>query len=115
MSFLRNMSPVRAYRDLRVFLASRERYELGFLFAAMLVTSFFIYAFAKDSYFEPAYKPNIIYVEQWPATRTDAEIRAQQKIDAVTKAKRLAEQKAREDEVRAGFKKMDDRMTSWGL
>ena len=115
MQFLSRFSPVRAYRDLRLFLASRQPYELGFLALAMLVTGFFVYAFAHDSTVPVAYKPDIIYVEQWPATRTDAEVRAQQKIDSVEKTRLLAEQKKREDELRAGFKRLDDRLKRYGI
>jgi len=104
-----------AYRDLRFFLGNRQPHELWFLIAALMVTSFLVYAFAKDSYAEPVYKPNIVYVEQWTADRTDAEIIAQQKIDGPIKAKALAEQKAREEATRASFKRLDDKMTAMGL
>ena len=109
------MSPLRAYRDLRVFLAGREPYELIFLVAAMAITTFFIYAFAKDSAVEPTYKRDIVYVEQWPESRTDAQIRAQQAIDAPIKAKRLAEDKAAREAKQASFKRLDDKLSRWGL
>jgi hypothetical protein len=115
MGFFSRFSPIAAYRDLRFFLANRQPHELWFLIAALCVTSFLVYAFAKDSYAEPVYKPNIVYVEQWSANRTDAEIIAQQKIDAPIKAKALAAQKKREDETRAYFKRVDDKMTAMGL
>lgn len=115
MSFLGRFSPVRAYRDLRLFLGTRQPYELGFLVLAMAITGFFVYAFAHDSAVPVAYKPDIIYVEQWPLTRTDAEIVAQQKVDAVKKAQLLAEQKKREDETRASFKRIDDKLKSYGI
>ena len=50
MGSFSRFSPVRAYRDLRLFLRGRQPYELGFLALAMLVTGFLIYAFSKDSY-----------------------------------------------------------------
>lgn len=115
MGFLSRFSPVRAIRDLRLFLASRPPYEMGFLVAAMGITGFLVYAFARDSTVPVAYKPDIIYVEQWPATRTDAEVRAQQKIDGEAKTRRLAEQKQREDEMRAQFKRLDDRLKRYGI
>jgi hypothetical protein len=115
MSFLSRFSPVRAFLDLRRFLASRPPYELGFLALAMLVTGFFVYAFAHDSAVPKEYKPDIIYVEQWPLSRTDAEVRAQQKIDGAEKTRRLAEQKKREDEMRASFKRLDDRLKRYGI
>jgi hypothetical protein len=115
MGFFSRFSPVTAYRDLRLFLGSRQPHELWFLVAAVMITGFLVYAFARDSYAEPVYKPNIVYVEQWPADRTDAQIRAQQKIDAPIKAKAMAEKKAREEALRAQFKRLDDKMTAMGL
>ncbi len=115
MNFFGRMSPLRAYRDLRQFLAGREPYELVFLIAAMGITTFFIYAFAKDSAVEPTYKRDIVYVEQWPESRTDAQIRAQQAIDAPVKAKRLADDRAAREKKQAGFKRLDDSLSRWGL
>lgn len=115
MQFFRRLSPVRAYRDLRFFLAQRPPYEMGFLALAMVVTGFFVYGFVRDSNVAPAYKRDIIYVQQWRADRTDAEIRAQQKIDEPIKQKRLAAERARAEETRAMFRKMDNQMDRWGL
>ena len=115
MGSFSRFSPVRAYRDLRLFLRGRQPYELGFLALAMLVTGFLIYAFSKDSYAEREYRPNIVYVEQWPADRTDAQIEAQQKIVAPIKAKAVAEQKAREDAQRESFKRLDDKLKAMGI
>ncbi|QCB41211.1 hypothetical protein E5673_02375 [Sphingomonas sp. PAMC26645] len=115
MGFFSRFSPIAAYQDLRLFFSQRRPYELFFLAAALGVTSFLIYAFMKDSYVEKEYRPKIIYVEQWPADRTDAQIEAQQKIDAPIKAKALAEQKAREDAQRESFKRLDDKLKAMGI
>ncbi len=115
MGMFSRFSPLAAYRDLRFFLGNRQPHQLWFMIAALGVTSFLIYAFVRDSYVEPVYRRNIVYVEQWPADRTDAQIVAQQKIDAPAKTKALAEQKKREDETRASFKRLDDKMTAMGL
>jgi hypothetical protein len=115
MRYFRRFAPVRAYRDLRYFLATREPYEYWFLVAAMAITGFLVWAFAHDSRFEREYRPEIVYVEQWRADRSDADIVAQQKIDAPIKAKRMAEQKAREDKVKAQFQAVDNAMDKWGL
>lgn len=115
MTFLSRFSPVRAYKDLRLFLAQRKPYELGFLALAMGVTGFFIYAFMRNDYVPPPYRPNIIYVEQWRLDRTDAQIRAQQKIDQVKKEQRIAEEEAAKAKTRAEFKRLDDKLDSWGL
>jgi hypothetical protein len=115
MQFYARMSPLRAVRDLRLFLAQRERHELWFLIAAIAITAFFIYGFAKDSHVEKVYRPNIVYVQQWTLDRTDDQIKAQQKID---EAKRVIEQRKTEAEQaknRAEFKKIDDALNKWGI
>lgn len=115
MGFFSRFSPLRAYRDLRLFLSDRQPYEFGFLALAMAITGFFIFAFMHDSSIEPVYRRDIVYVEQWPADRTDAQIRAQQKIDEPIKQRALAEQKKADDERRASFRRLDRKLEGWGL
>ena len=115
MSFFARLSPIRAINDLRAYLAGRPVYDLVFLALAVVITAFLVYLFARNDIPPPPYKPDIIYAEQWPLSRTDAEIRAAQIVDQKVKDKRLAEQKAAEDKRRAEFKKMDDALTRWGL
>jgi len=115
MGFFSRFSPVRAYRDLRLFLLGRQAYELGFFALALMTTGYFIYALARDGATEPVYKRDIVYFQQWPADRSDEQIRAQQRIDAPIKARELAEQKAADEKRRAQFKQVDNAMSKWGL
>ena len=115
MRFFTRMSPTRAVRDLRAFLALRKPHELYFLVAAMAITLFLVWAIAHDSAYRGVYKPNIIYVQQWRLDRTEGEILAQQKVDQAAREKREAEVKKANDAQRAGFKKMDDGLKAWGL
>lgn len=115
MSFISRFSPVRAYRDLRFFLAARQPYELGFLVLAMAITGVLIALFVRDSHVEPPYKPNIIYVQQWRLDRTDTQIRAQQVIDEAAKQKRLAAQQAEREQTRQQFQRIDNQLNKWGL
>ncbi|HEX8485088.1 hypothetical protein [Sphingomonas sp.] len=115
MGFFSRFSPVRAYRDLRLFLSHRRPHELGFLVLAMAITGFFVYAFANDSSIEPVYRRDIVYFEQWTLDRTDEQIRAQQKIDEPIRQKALAEQKKADDERRAAFRRLDKKLEGWGL
>lgn len=115
MNFLRNLSPLRGIRDLRVYLSRRKPYELWFLLLALVVTGGIWGMFLKDSQFEKPYRPNIIYFDNWLLTRSDAEIIAKQKIDQVERDKAQAEidrkRKARQEE----YKKIDDGLNKWGL
>lgn len=115
MGFLARFSPIAAINDLRRFLATRQRHELVFFVAAIVVTTAIIAAFVKDSHIETPYQPNIIYVENWRADRSDAQIKAQQKIDQVEKDKRLAELDKRRKARQAEFKRLDDKLTAMGL
>ena len=115
MQFFARLSPLRAIRDLRFFLAQRQPYELVFLFLAVVITGVILIAFAKDSAIQPEYRPDIIYVKQWTLDRTDAQIRAQQAIDEPIKQRKLDEQRKRQAEMQAEFKKLDDRLTKLGI
>ncbi|OYY71970.1 MAG: hypothetical protein B7Y47_05395 [Sphingomonas sp. 28-63-12] len=115
MRYFARFSPLHAIRDLRVFLSHRHPYELGFLALAMVITTALIAGFVHDSHAERPYVRNIIYVEQWPATRTEAEILARQKIDQVGERARKAEIVRQQKAVQADFKKLDDRLKAMGL
>lgn len=115
MKVLKFLSPLRAARDLREFLKLRHRYELGFMFAAFVVTLLVVAAVFKDSYFERAYKREIIYVQNWRADRTLEEIIAQQKIDQAKRDKVEAEARAKAEKRRQEWKKIDDGLKEWGI
>ena len=115
MRYFARFSPFRAIRDLRTFLAARHAYELYFMMAALAITGIILVMFVHDSSFAPEYRPNIIYVQQWRADRTDVEIRAQQKIDQVQRDKDDAELKRRQDKMRADFKRLDDSLSRYGI
>lgn len=115
MSFFRYIAPVRAYRDLRLFLSTRQRYELWFLALSLFLTGLAVWALFKDSHFERAYKRNIIYVENWRADRSDAEIKAKQVVDQARREKLIAEMRAREEKRKAEFKRVDDALKRYGI
>lgn len=115
MRFLARFSPLRALLDLRRFLATRQPYELWFMMAALAITGTILVMFVKDSTIAPVYRPNIIYVKQWRADRTVAEIIAQQKIDQVQRDKEAAELKKLQDKNQAEFKRLDDRLKKYGI
>ncbi|WP_447727928.1 hypothetical protein [Sphingomonas koreensis] len=118
MFFLRrnkHVSSVGPLQDLREALRIRHGYQLWFLLAAFATTGLILTGFYLDSYFERAYKREIIYVQNWRADRTLDEIVAQQKIDEEARQKREAEAKAKAEKKRIEYKKVDDKLKSWGL
>lgn len=115
MRFFARLSPVVVYRDLRGFLASRERYDLIFLVVAIAITGGLIFAFVRDSPVEVPYKREIIYVQQWRADRTDAQIKVQQAIDEAAKQKQKKADDAEREKLRLEFKRLDDSLTNMGV
>jgi hypothetical protein len=116
MSVLRYFSVLRAWRDVRrLFLSRRKPYEIWFLLLAMVLTVAIILAFAHDSNIKRPYKENIIYVESWPLNRSEAEILAQQKVDAAKKAKEQAAIEKAEKERQAQFQRLDNTLSAWGM
>lgn len=109
-------SPLRAFRDFRAFLGQRKPYEVGFLALSVAITWTVILVFSIDTTVEKEYvEPDIIYVNSYSENRTDAEIIAQQKLDLPGELARKKEiedaQRKRQEE----FKKIDDKLKSWGI
>ena len=115
MKFFRHFNIIRAINDLRAYLSQEAPHKLAFLVLSVVVFGAMLVGFTIDSHEEPAYRRNIVYVEQWPANRSDAQIIAQQKIDGPIEAKRAAEAAAREKETQEGFKRLDDKLKKLGI
>lgn len=115
MSFLKYLSPMRAVRDLRGFLKLRHRYEPVFMLAAFAVTMLVVLALNKDSYFERAYKREIVYVQSWPADRSIDQILAKQAVDEAVRLKRIGELKAKADQRQREWQKIDNGLQEWGF
>jgi hypothetical protein len=117
MSYFSRFNPLVAFADLRDFIRQRQRHELIFAVLSVCVTGGILLDFAIDAmHLEKPYVPvEVNYVKQWPANRTLAQVRAQQKIDAaqakIDKAKKDEAEKAR----RAEFQKIDEAMNRMGL
>ena len=115
MQFFARFSPFRAVQDLRLFLATRQRHELAFLFLSIVLTTLLIAGFIKDSHIEKPYKRDIQYFESWPLDRSDADIRAGQVRDMALRTKGDVTLEKRQADMKASFKRVDDSMTKWGL
>ena len=101
--FPRPASPRVAFADLRSFMRQRSREQVIGAALAVLVTTIIVIEFLVDSKINTAPPKQIIYVEQWNANRTDAEIIAEQKKD---QAEREAAMKARQEQ----FKKLENQL-----
>ncbi|UVO55147.1 hypothetical protein [Sphingomonas sp. SUN039] len=112
MAFLpRPVRPTRALADLWGFIRARRRHELAFGLLAVGITAlWFMMIFDKLNPPREWRPPEVMYVKQWPKTRTAADVRAQQAIDAPReKAERealAAAKKKRQDEYKALAKRL---------
>lgn len=91
MALPRPSSPRAVWRDFKAFLAQQERHKFVFAAIAVAIPALIITGFYVDSDIKP--KAQIIYVQSWPASRTDDEIKAQQKIDQAERDKQAAEKR----------------------
>ena len=78
-------SPRAALRDLRDFFRHREREHVLGAIMAVLVTIIIVIMFLVDPQINTAPPQQIIYVESYPANRTDEQIKADQKKDQAAK------------------------------
>ena len=115
MTLLRSIAPLRAYQDLRLFLGQRRKHDLVFLALSFTITYLIMFYMIHDSKIVRDSRPVIIYVQQWPANRTDAEIIAQQKIDGIEQTKREAAEKKRQADNQAAWKRIDDGLKKYGI
>lgn len=81
----RPVSPKRAWADLRDYLAEGRRHKFLFLALAIAATWAIVWAFLLDSKTNTMPGRQIIYVQDWTADRSDADIIAQQKKDLLNR------------------------------
>lgn len=116
MNFFARFSPLRAGRDLLAYIRRRKPYEVAFMALAVAITWTVILVFARDTDIKADYvEPDVIFVQSWSENRTDAEIVAQQQKDLPAELERRQKiedaQRKRQEE----FKRLDDKLKSWGI
>ena len=108
MPLPRPARPVVLWNDIRAFWRQRPRHQWVAGTLAVMIPIGILVSFYADSYTNVRPRQIITYVDSWPATRTDAEIKAKQKAD-------LEERRAREAERQRQFQKIDDRLKRLGI
>ena len=99
MALPRPASPRALWSDVRSFARQRSRHQViaGVLAVAMPIVIVVGFYFDAQTNIMPG--EQIVYVENWPANRTDAEIKAQQKVDQERREKGLAERQRQYQEL----------------
>jgi hypothetical protein len=108
MPLPRPSSPRALWADLRLFWNGRSRTQWVAAFLAVLIPIGILGAFYLDAKTNIAPGPQLIFVESWPLTRTDAEIREKQQRDRVAR-------EARERERQRQFQELDNGLRRYGI
>jgi hypothetical protein len=96
MALPRPASPRTLWADLKAFLAGRDKQKLVIGLVAMMMPVIIVTGFILDTRTGiVSNRLKIVYVQSWPADRSDEEIRKQQVIDQKKRdAERLEKQRA---------------------
>ena len=108
MSLPRPAAPRALVQDLRNFWSTRPRGHWVAALLAATMTGGIVIAFLIDSNSMGETREQVIFLNSWPANRTDAEIRAQQKAD-------LDERTRAEAEHRRQLQRLDQNLNRLGL
>ena len=108
MPLPRPASPRALWADLRAFWSTRPRHQWAAAFLAVLIPVGIVTAFYFDTTSNIMPREQLMYIDSWPSTRTDAEIKAKQKANAAAlKAARLERQRQ--------FQRLEEGMNRMGL
>jgi hypothetical protein len=83
---------VAGFRDLGLFLRTRERRDYVIAAISAGITAFILFAFWHDSRAEPMQQ--VLFVQNWRADRPDSEIIAEQKAARAAHDKAVADRQA---------------------
>jgi len=108
MPLPRPASPRALWADIRAFTAERAPHQWVALALALAMPVAIIYLFVLDGRTNILPGPQLIYVESWPADRSDAQIKAEQKIDQAARDKARKERQEQ-------FKKLDEKLERLGI
>lgn len=108
MPLPRPASPRALVRDLRVFWSSRPRGHWIAAALAATITSGILLAFYIDSRQLAEPREQVIFLDSWPADRTDDQIRTQQKADLEARTRAEAEH-------RRQLQRLDENLNRLGI
>jgi hypothetical protein len=108
MPLPRPASPRALWADLRAFTSERRPHHWVAMALAIAMPVAIVVTFYFDGKTNISPGPQLIYVESWPASRTDEEIKAQQKIDQAARDKFKKERQEQ-------FKRLDEKLERLGI
>ena len=107
--------PSAAFADLRAFLASREKHQWVFALLSVLITCYFIAFFLVQSQTKEYKPPEIIGLQNYAANRTDAQSKAQQRIEQVKSRAEQSELKQLQESQRRESDKLQKKLGELGI
>src|SRR5690349_5935769 len=108
MPLPRPSGPRALWKDLGAFWRDRPRHQWVAATLALLIPIGIVVAFYYDGKTNIAPGEQVIFVDSWPTSRTDAEIQAKQKAD-------LARREAAEERRRREFQELDQSLNRLGI
>ena len=108
MALPRPAGPRALWADLRAFWRERPRHQYAAAVLAVLIPIGIIVAFYVDGQTRLQPVQTRIYVNSWPASRTDADIRRDQQA-------RLQRDRARQQQRQREFQRLDDQLNRLGI
>lgn len=108
MPLPRPASPRTLWKDMRAFAAQRSSHQWVAALLALAIPAGILVAFYYDGQTRLMPRQTIYYVNSWPATRSDEEIKAKQKAD-------LEARRAFEAERRAQYQRLDSELNRLGI
>jgi hypothetical protein len=108
MPLPRPARPTVLWKDLRAFWAGRPRHQWIAGTLAVLIPMGILVSFYFDAQTNVRPVRTVIYVNSWPADRSDEQIKAQQEADA-------AALKARQEARQRQFQRIDSQLNRLGI
>jgi hypothetical protein len=108
MPLPRPASPRALWADIRAFTSQRAPHQWVALALALAIPAAIVIVFVLDGRTNILPGPQLIYVESWPASRTDEQIKAEQKIDQAARDKFRKERQEQ-------FKRLDEKLERYGI
>lgn len=108
MPLPRPSGPLALWRDLSAFWRERPRHQWVAGTLALIIPAGILVAFYFDGKTNIAPSAQVIFVESWPQSRTDDEIKAKQKAD-------LVRREAAEERRRQEFQRLENQLNRLGI
>lgn len=108
MPLPRPASPRALWADLRAFASERRPHQWVAAALAVAIPLAILFIFDLDGRTNIMPGPQLIYVESWPANRTDEQIKAEQKVDQAARDKLKKERQEQ-------FRKLDEKLERLGI